>query len=133
MQLLVRRLSYVNVHPYYVFVHDMVQGVEDLRTTLDAALGIEKEVRGLTAGFNTPTFVVDTMGGGGKRQVHSYEHYDRENGISVFTSPGVRPGEQFFYFDPLDTLSAETRARWHDEEERAAMLAAACRAAGAEG
>jgi len=133
MQLLVRRLSYVNVHPYYVFVHDMVQGVEDLRTTLDAALGIEKEVRGLTAGFNTPPFVVDTMGGGGKRQVHSYEHYDRENGISVFTSPGVRPGEQFFYFDPLDTLSAETRARWHDEEERAAMLAAACRAAGAEG
>ena len=32
MQLLTRRLSYLNVHPYYTFVHDMVRGVEELRT-----------------------------------------------------------------------------------------------------
>ena len=31
MQLLVRRLSHVNIHPYYVFFHDMGTGVEDLR------------------------------------------------------------------------------------------------------
>ena len=29
---LVRRLAYVNVQPYYVYQHDMVRGVEDLRT-----------------------------------------------------------------------------------------------------
>ena len=28
------RLGYINVQPYYVFQHDMVTGVEDLRTTL---------------------------------------------------------------------------------------------------
>ena len=92
MQLLVRRLSYINIHPYYVYFHDMVPGVEDLRTSLHAGLEIEKHVRGHTAGFNTPSFVVDTMGGGGKRDAHSYEHYDRTTGIAVFTSPSVKPG-----------------------------------------
>lgn len=125
MRLLVRRLSYVNVQPYYVFVHDMVKGVEDLRTPLATALTLEKEVRGITAGFNTPTFVLDTMGGGGKRDVHSFEHYDRDNGISVFTSPAVRPDELFFYFDPINSLAAEAQERWQDAELRAAMLESA--------
>jgi lysine 2,3-aminomutase len=125
MQLLVRRLSHVNVQPYYVFVHDMVKGVEDLRTPLATALALEKEVRGITAGFNTPTFVLDTMGGGGKRDVHSYEHYDRENGISVFTSPAVRPDELFFYFDPINSLAPEAQERWQDANLRAGMLEAA--------
>ncbi|MCI0538249.1 MAG: hypothetical protein L0Z50_23835, partial [Verrucomicrobiales bacterium] len=44
MQLLVRRLSYINIHPYYVYFHDMVPGVEDLRTSLQAGLNIEKHV-----------------------------------------------------------------------------------------
>jgi lysine 2,3-aminomutase len=79
MQLLVKRLSYVNVHPYYVYVHDMVKGVEDLRTTVQTAIDVEKAVRGFTAGYNTPTFVVDAPGGGGKRGVHSFEHYDRRS------------------------------------------------------
>ena len=34
MQLLVKRLGHLNVHPYYVYMHDMVKGVEDLRTTI---------------------------------------------------------------------------------------------------
>ena len=122
LQLLIRRLGYVNVHPYYVFVHDMVKGVEDLRTSLETALVLEKQVRGATAGFNTPAFVLDTMGGGGKRHVHSYEHYDRENGIAVFTSPVVRPGTFFFFFDPIDTLPEAARTRWQDQDQRSAML-----------
>ena len=100
MTLLVRRLSYVNVHPYYVYVHDMVPGVEDLRTPLATAQRLEKHVRGATAGFNTPAFVLDTPGGGGKRDVHSPEHYDRATRHRVFTSPSVKPGKQFLYFDP---------------------------------
>ena len=128
MQLLVRRLSYLNVHPYYTFVHDMVRGVEELRTTLATAIALEKAVRGRTAGFNTPAFVLDTMGGGGKRDVHSYEHYDRQTGIAVFTSPAVRPGEFFFYFDPLDALDPRIVQRWSDPAERAAMRQAALEA-----
>jgi len=130
MQLLVRRLSYINVHPYYVYFHDLVPGVEDLRTSLAAGLAIEKQVRGFTAGFNTPTFVVDTMGGGGKRDGHSFEHYDRTTGIAVFTSPSVKPGVKFLYFDPLRTLDETVQARWADPGERERMIAAALEAAG---
>jgi lysine 2,3-aminomutase len=122
MQLLVRRLSYINIHPYYVYFHDMVPGVEDLRTSLQTGLEIEKHVRGHTAGFNTPSFVVDTMGGGGKRDGHSYENYNRKTGIAVFTSPSVKPGAQFLYFDPLRTLDEEHQLRWEVPTERQQMI-----------
>ena len=122
MTLLVKRLGYVNVHPYYVYVHDMVRGVEDLRTSVDTALHIEKHVRGTTAGFNTPTFVVDAPGGGGKRDVHSYEHYDRETGISVYAAPSVKPGQLFMYFDPLHQLSTHQQRRWADPAEQQVMV-----------
>jgi len=122
MQSLTKRLSYLNIQPYYVFFHDLVAGVEDLRTTLRAGIEIEKGLRGTTSGFNTPTFVVDTLGGGGKRDCHSYETYDEENGIAVFTSPTVRPGRRFFYFDPIDGLSEEAQARWADPAARRQMM-----------
>ncbi len=130
MQLLVKRLSYLNVHPYYVYMHDLVMGVEDLRTPISTALAIEKFVRGSTAGFNTPTFVCDAPGGGGKRDVHSFDAYDRENGIAVYSAPSVKPGEHFVYFDPLDTLDADARARWHDPAIAEAMIAEAVALAG---
>jgi lysine 2,3-aminomutase len=38
MRELTRRLAYCNVHPYYVYVHDLVRGVEDLRTTVQTAV-----------------------------------------------------------------------------------------------
>ena len=122
MTLLIKRLGHVNVHPYYVYVHDLVPSVEDLRTTLDTALHIEKHVRGATAGFNTPTFVVDAPGGGGKRDAHSYEYYDRDSGISVFTAPSVKPGQYFLYYDPLDHLSETMRRRWADPVDRETMV-----------
>jgi lysine 2,3-aminomutase len=127
MMMLVKRLGHVNVHPYYVYVHDLVKGVEDLRTSVDTALHIEKYVRGSTAGFNTPTFVVDAPGGGGKRDAHSYEYYDRESGISVYTAPSVKPGQFFLYFDPLHQLSTVVQRRWSDPnpEARDAMIQAA--------
>jgi lysine 2,3-aminomutase len=112
MQLLTKRLGHINVHPYYVYMHDMVKGVEELRTTIATAVDTEKFVRGSTAGFNTPTFVCDAPGGGGKRDVHSYEYYDRNNGIAVYAAPSVKPGKAFLYFDPIDQLDAQAQARW---------------------
>ena len=131
MKLLVRRLGHVNVRPYYVYVHDLVQGVEDLRTTVQTALDIEKNVRGSTAGFNCPTFVVDAPGGGGKRDAHSFEHYNRTTGISVYAAPSVKPG-YFLYFDPVDTLAPEVQARWQDPAEQDRMVEAALAAAHAQ-
>lgn len=126
---LLRRLSYVNVHPYYVYVHDLVSGVEVLRTSVATAAEIEKQVRGLTAGFNTPTFVVDAPGGGGKRDVHSYEHYNRTTGVSVYRSPNVDNEAYYCYFDPIDLLPEEGRARWADPDAHTTIVAEAIAAA----
>jgi lysine 2,3-aminomutase len=131
MQLLVKRLGHINVHPYYVYMHDMVKGVEELRTTIQTATDIEKFVRGSTAGFNSPTFVCDAPGGGGKRDVHSFEYYDRDNGITVYAAPSVKPGKAFLYFDPIDRLSADAQARWAVKEIQEQMIHEALRKAGA--
>jgi lysine 2,3-aminomutase len=132
MALLVKRLEYVNVHPYYVYMHDMVKGVEELRTTVQTSCDIEKTVRGSTAGFNTPLFICDAPGGGGKRDIHSFEYYDRENGICVFTAPSVKRNKAFVYFDPVDRLSPEAQARWAVKEIQDQMIAEALRKAGTE-
>ena len=125
MTSLIKKLSYINIHPYYVYVHDLVRGTEDLRTTVDTAIELEKHVRGITAGFNIPLFIVDTMGGGGKRDAHSFEHYDRETGISVFKAPSVKKDKLFTYVDPLRSLSESVRKDWHDEGKRKQMMEAA--------
>jgi lysine 2,3-aminomutase len=130
MQLLVRRLGWINVHPYYVYMHDLVKGVEDLRTTVQTSVDIEKFVRGSTAGFNTPLFICDAPGGGGKRDVHSFDHYDRENGIVVYSAPSVKPGEHFVYFDPIDSLSPDAQARWQSPAIAEDMIAQAVARAG---
>jgi lysine 2,3-aminomutase len=124
MGVLIKRLSFINVHPYYIYVHDMVKGVEDLRTTVETGARLEKQLRGLTAGYNTPVTVVDTPGGG-KRDVHSYEHYDRETGISVYLSPVVHPGQYFCYFDPIHLLPSSGQARWADPSQHDQMIAEA--------
>ena len=116
MIMLTKRLSYINVEPYYVYMHDLVSGVEDLRTSLATGIRLEKAVRGVTAGFNTPTFVVDAPGGGGKREIHSFEAYDRNSGVSVYTAPSVKPGEQFVYVDPLSVLPESGRRLWHSSD-----------------
>ena len=122
MKQLVRRLAYVNVHPYYVYVHDLVTGAEDLRTTVQTALAIEKVVRGSTAGFKTPTFVVDAPGGGGKRDAHSFEHYNRETGVSVYRSPSVDPDKYYFYCDPVELLPESGKKRWADPTQHDLIL-----------
>jgi lysine 2,3-aminomutase len=58
---LIRKLSYMNVQPYYVYQHDMVSGMEELRTRIADTVELERIVRGTTAGFNTPLFVTDAM------------------------------------------------------------------------
>ena len=119
---LVRRLAYINVQPYYVYQHDMVMGVEELRTRISDTMEIERYVRGVTAGFNTPTFVVDAPGGGGKRDVHSFDHYDEVTGVGVYRSPSVDEDKAYLYFDPIDRLPAEGRARWARVEDREVMV-----------
>jgi lysine 2,3-aminomutase len=111
MRTLVKRMGHINVQPYYIYAHDLVQGVEDLRTTLQTALDLEKNLRGSTAGFNTPNLIVDAPGGGGKRVAASYEVYDRTTGVSIYTAPSVKGDQQFLYFDPVARADGRHRAR----------------------
>ncbi len=122
MTTLTRKLGYINIQPYYVYMHDMVPNCERFRTTLEEGVELEKAVRGTTAGFNTPRFVCDVPGGGGKRNIASYEYYDRETGISVWRAPEVKPGELFLYFDPIHKLAAYAQKRWAIEKERRVMV-----------
>ena len=98
---LIKRLGRINIHPYYVYLCDMVKATEHFRVPLRTAQRLEKEVRGATAGFNTPLFIVDTPSG--KRDVHSAEFHDTEYGVSGFVSPACRRGPAY-YFDPIRSL-----------------------------
>ena len=57
---LIKKLGRVNIHPYYAYICDMVKGTEHFRIPIHEAQALEKAVRGSTAGFNTPMFIVDT-------------------------------------------------------------------------
>jgi lysine 2,3-aminomutase len=130
---LVKQLSWMNVQPYYVYQHDMVKGVEELRTRLEDSMEIERRVRGVTAGFNTPTFVTDVPGGGGKRDLHSFDYYDEITGVSVYRSPAVDESKAYLYFDPIDQLPEEGRRRWADPKQHDAIVKEALLAAGLAG
>ncbi len=127
---LVRKLSYMNVQPYYVYQHDMVKGTEEMRTSVAQTQEIERAVRGVTAGFNTPLFVTDAPGGGGKRDVHSYDYYDRVTGISVYRSPSVDDSKVYLYFDPISSLPPEGRKMWEDESVHEDLIQNAIKASG---
>lgn len=127
---LVRQLSLMNVQPYYVYQHDMVHGTEELRTTLHEALELERHVRGATAGFNTPTFVTDAPGGGGKRDIHSYDYYDKLTGISVYRSPSVEDEMVYLYYDPIHLLPKEGQKLWRDTKLHEDMILEAIEKAG---
>ncbi len=117
------------VKPYYLYQCDLIAGSAHLRTSVRKGIQIMEKLRGHTTGYAVPNYVIDAPGGGGKRDAHSYEHYDRTTGISGFTSPNVHPGTLYFYFDPIDLLPAEGRARWSDPAEHPKMIAEAAAAA----
>ncbi|MCB0488119.1 MAG: KamA family radical SAM protein [Cyclobacteriaceae bacterium] len=127
---LVRKLSYMNVQPYYVYQHDMVQGTEEMRTSVAQTEEVERAVRGVTAGFNTPLFVTDAPGGGGKRDVHSYDYYDRVTGISVYRSPSVDENKLYLYFDPISSLPEKGKKLWEDESLHDDLINNAIKASG---
>jgi lysine 2,3-aminomutase len=121
LKALIKGLGRLNIHPYYLYLCDMVKGTEHFRLPLATARQLEKEVRGATAGFNTPTFVVDTPGG--KRDVHSAEFQESKYGVAVFASPAVANGNRFYYFDPIRSLSDAGAIAWAAPDAREAIIA----------
>ncbi|MEM7620064.1 MAG: KamA family radical SAM protein [Pseudomonadota bacterium] len=109
---LIKKLSRVNIQPYYVYSCDMVQSAEHFRVSIQDMQDLERNIRGATAGFNTPLFIVDTPGGGGKRDVHSYEYYNEDYGIYGYRSPLIDPNKMYYYFDPLRSLNPIAQFKW---------------------
>jgi lysine 2,3-aminomutase len=131
MTMLCRRLTWMNVRPYYSYMCDMVVGIEDLRFPLSKGLEIERGVRGALSGPYTPLFVVDPPGGCGKRNVHSYELYDKESGLSIYSAPSVKARQLFLYADPLHSLSSEVAAAWLQPKEARGFVSRALASIGA--
>jgi lysine 2,3-aminomutase len=127
---LIRKLSFMNVQPYYVYQHDMVKGIEMMRTRISDSIELELSVRGTTAGFNTPLFVMDAPGGGGKRDLHSFDYYDDVTGISVYRSPSVDEEKVYMYFDPLHLLPQDGRNLWEDPGNHQKLIEDAIKASG---
>ncbi|MCF5142404.1 KamA family radical SAM protein [Pseudomonas sp. WS 5532] len=115
-------LAYCNVRPYYCFQGDMIRGVETLRTSLADSIALEKSTRGLIAGHNTPHFIVDLPGGGGKRDIHSFDYYDKHVGVAVYRAPAVKKDKFFLYCDPLHTLASDVQALWLSPASRTQLL-----------
>jgi lysine 2,3-aminomutase len=118
---LIKKLGRINIHPYYVYLCDMVKATEHFRLPLKTAQRLEKEVRGTTAGFNTPLFIVDTPSG--KRDVHSAEFHDSEYGVSGFISPAVSGSVMRHYFDPIRSLNDAAAEAWASPDAREVILA----------
>ncbi|MDT8337039.1 MAG: lysine 2,3-aminomutase [Candidatus Izemoplasmatales bacterium] len=66
MRILVQRLAYIRVRPYYIYQCDLSLGIEHFRTPVSKGIEIIEGLRGHTSGYCVPTFVIDAPGGGGK-------------------------------------------------------------------
>lgn len=116
-----------NYLQYYVYQCDLVKGIEDLRTPLDAAIKLEKHVRGTLSGFNMPHFVVDLPGGGGKRHVATYESHDKKAGVYMYKAPGLADSNlekgtrKYFYHDPKPMTEQELIALREEKRRQRAL------------
>ena len=122
MKLLVKRLGHVNVHPYYVYVHDLVKGVEDLRTTSTPRSTSRSTCAARRPGSTRRRSSSTRPAAAASATRTRTSTTTARPGISVYTAPSVKPGQLFLYFDPLDQLSTSTQRRWADEGERKQMI-----------
>jgi lysine 2,3-aminomutase len=66
MKELMKKLIQMRVRPYYLYMCDLVKGIEHFRTDLETGMKIIKAIQGFTSGLCVPHFVIDSPGGGGK-------------------------------------------------------------------
>lgn len=66
MKELMKKLIQMRVRPYYLYMCDLVKGIEHFRTDLETGMKIMKSIQGFMSGLCVPHFVIDSPGGGGK-------------------------------------------------------------------
>jgi len=90
----------MRVRPYYLHQMDVAEGLEHLRTPLQAGLDILRELRGHTSGLAVPHLAVDLPGGGGKVTVQPDYVAERRPGETLFRN---FQGELYAYPEPAET------------------------------
>ncbi|HOJ64234.1 MAG TPA: KamA family radical SAM protein [Spirochaetota bacterium] len=64
MKLLLNRLEYLRIKPYYLFQCDLISGTKHFRTKIEDGLNILKKLINSTGGLCIPHFIVDVPGAG---------------------------------------------------------------------
>lgn len=91
---LVRR----RVKPYYLYQCDPVTGSAHLRTSVQRALDIVKQLQSDLSGYAMPTYVIDTPQGGGKVPLLPNSTIRRDGDLVVIENSR---GRHFTYPDPI--------------------------------
>lgn len=90
----------MRVRPYYLHQMDVAEGLEHLRTPIQAGLDILRELRGHTTGLAVPHFAVDLPGGGGKVTLQPDYVVERRPNETVFQN---FLGQPYSYPEPEET------------------------------
>jgi lysine 2,3-aminomutase len=90
----------MRVRPYYLHQMDVAEGLEHLRTPIDAGVKIIEQMRGWTTGLAVPHLAVDLPGGGGKVTVQPDYVMERRPTETVFRN---YRGQPYVYPEPEET------------------------------
>ncbi len=94
------RLLEHRVRPYYLHQMDVAQGLEHLRTPIQAGIDIVRAMRGWTTGLAVPHLAVDLPGGGGKVTLNPDYLVERRPTETVFRN---WEGREYAYPEPEET------------------------------
>ncbi len=90
----------MRVRPYYLHQMDVAEGLEHLRTPLQAGVDILSALRGHTSGLAVPHLAVDLPGGGGKVTLQPDYVVERSEKETVFRN---YQGKRYSYPEPKET------------------------------
>lgn len=99
MKELMQKLIQIRVRPYYMYLCDLVKGIEHFRTSVEKAFEIFKEIQGFTSGLCVPHLVIDSPGGGGKIPI--LPQYIKEITDEKITLVNYK-GEEYEYPNPRE-------------------------------
>lgn len=94
---LMQTLLYNRVKPYYLFLPDMVQGIDRFRIPVEDALEIIRQLHGFTSGLAVPSLMIDAPGGGGKIPLLPDYVISHKRGLWALKN---YHGETYHYPDP---------------------------------
>lgn len=90
------RLTFLKVHPYYLFQGDLAEGTAHFRTTIDDGLSLMRTLKERLSGLSLPVYALDLPGGGGKVRLDDTSIKRREKGGCILEDG---TGKEYWYPD----------------------------------